>query len=74
MSQYGNYKSALFEKMVEESEIHRITCKLIIKSRWAGWLPFGHSLAANYYSRKARRIYNAQQVAKGLNALNRSTQ
>lgn len=59
MSQYGNYKGALSEKMIEESDIHRITCKLIIKSWWASWLPFGymHSLAASYYTRKARCLY-----------------
>ena len=63
MSQYGNYKNALSEKMIEEVEIHRLCCKLIMESRWASWLPFSwlHSIAARYYARKARRIYKAQQ-------------
>lgn len=63
MSQYGNYKSARFEKMVEETEVHRLTCQLIMKSRWASWLPFGwmHNLAASYYARKAQRVYNKQK-------------
>jgi hypothetical protein len=67
------YKKALANNIAEEIEVHAICTGLIIKSRWASWLPFGwmHSIAANYYARKARRIYNTQQIAK---ALNNSTQ
>jgi hypothetical protein len=59
MSQYGNYKNDLTKKMQEEIKVHRLCSKLIIKSWWASWLPFGwmHNLAAVYYARKAKRIY-----------------
>lgn len=72
MSQYGNYKSDRLEKAIEEMEMHTICTSLIIKSRWASWLPFGwmHSLAASYYARKARRLYNAKQLANALMKIN----
>jgi lipase chaperone LimK len=67
MSQYVSYKNALSERMEKEIEIHRLTCKLIMKSWWASWLPFGwmHSLAARYYANKAQRLYdNQKEVAR----------
>jgi hypothetical protein len=66
-----NYKITLSEKMFEEIEIHRLTCKLIMKSWWASWLPFAcmHSLAAKYYAHKAERLYNNQKDAAELKEL-----
>lgn len=52
------------DKQAEEYEINRLCLQLILNSKWASWLPFGwmHSLAATYYVRKARRIYNSQKL------------
>lgn len=56
---------SITNNVMEELEVHAICTDLIIKSRWASWLPFGrmHSLAASYYAKKARRIYKARQMA-----------
>jgi hypothetical protein len=62
----------LTNNIMEELEVYAICTNLIINSRWAGWLPFSwmHSLAASYYARKARRIYNAKKLANEFMKLN----
>lgn len=61
----GNYKTAISNNIMQELEVHAICTDLIIKSWWASWLPFGwmHSLAASYYARKARRIFNSRSTS-----------
>jgi hypothetical protein len=60
----ANYTNSLADYMPEEME-NTIRTNLIMNSWWASWLPFNwmHGLAASYYSRKARRIYNNQNKA-----------
>lgn len=64
----SNYQNALSNNLMEEMQVHALCTGLIITSWWAGWLPFGwmHSIAATYYAKKARRIYNAKVIVNEL--------